>query len=263
AHAVASALIPWWILRRAIRTEAPDSQPTPERDLLRQMGRYCAPLLGARVTFIAGQNLSRVVLGKLFDVQLLGLFSFAFQTVERFVELVQTLPSSLMPSLTRLVANQERARLRFVFDQAFRLINVVACTVGFGLFVFAPEITRVVGSPLLEQSVPLLRILGLVPIARTAQQPQTMLFQAMKRPDMTLGLALLKFAGEFGSYVLFIPWLGLKGAAWANLFGALLAYAVSLWLMNRALPEGTEERMSTTVRSWLLLVPLLVVGYFL
>jgi O-antigen/teichoic acid export membrane protein len=263
AHAVASAIVPAWIVRREMRATPATSHEISERDLLRLMGRYCAPLLGARITFIAGQNLSRVVLGNLFEAKLLGLFSFAFQTVERFVELVQTLPSSLMPSLTRLVANQERERLRFVFDQAHRLINVVACSVGFGLFVFAPEITRAVGSPLLAESVPLLRILGLVPIARTAQQTPTMLFQAMKRPDVTLGLALLKFVGEFGSYLFFIPWLGLRGAAWANLLGAVLSFLGSLWFLARALPEGREERRASMLTSWLVLVPLLLVGYLL
>jgi hypothetical protein len=137
---------------------------------------YCTPLLGARLTFISGQNLGKIVLGKLFDLTQLGYFSFAFQTVERFVELASTLSSALMPSLTQLVARGERDRMRWVFDQAFRLIQVVAGALSLMLFVFAPELTRWVGSPLFAPAVPLLRILALAPLARTAHLPLNMMF---------------------------------------------------------------------------------------
>src|SRR5262249_23312187 len=118
----------------------------------------------------------------------LGFFSFAFQTVERFVEVAHTLPAALLPSLTKLVATGERERLRWVFDQAFRLIQAGACALSLGLFIFAPELTRWVGSPMFIPAVPLLRIMALVPLARTAQQPFTMLFQALRLPGIVLTL---------------------------------------------------------------------------
>ena len=49
------------------------------------------------------------MLGKLLDATSLGYFSFAFQTIERFVELVYPLPSALLPSLTHLVARGRSA----------------------------------------------------------------------------------------------------------------------------------------------------------
>jgi PST family polysaccharide transporter len=251
---VASA-VPSWMLRRA---EDRPAEGAPDDPTLRKaiLG-YSAPLLGARAAFLAGQNLSKVILGKLFTATELGYFSFAFQTVERFVELVHTLPSSLLPSLTHLVARGERDRLRWIFDQAFRLIQVVACMLALGLFVFAPEITLWVGSALFSPAVPLLRIMALVPIARTAQQPLTMLFQALRQPGTVLRLALLKFAVEFGSYFVLVPALGLAGAGWANLAGAVAAYAAALVALARALPEGVDERARAVVRAVTLLLPLL------
>jgi O-antigen/teichoic acid export membrane protein len=219
------------------------------------MVTYCAPLLGARAAFLSGQNLGKVVLGKVLSATELGYYSFAFQTVERFVELVHTLPSALLPSLTHLVTREERERLRYVFDQAFRLIQVVACGLAMLLFVFAPELTLWVGSPLFSPAIPLLRVLALVPIARTAQQPLTMLFQAMRRPGLVLLLALLKFAIEIGSYVLLVPSYGPMGAAWANVSGAVLSYVVALALLAVAMPEGAGERLSAVLRSVALLAP--------
>jgi O-antigen/teichoic acid export membrane protein len=241
AQGLVSTAVPLWALRGGR-----DAEPEPEvgtpRGLIRSIVGYCAPLLGARVTFLSGQNLGKVVLGKLFDATQLGYFSFAFQTMERFVDLVHTLPSSLLPSLTHLVARAERERLRYVFDQAFRLIQVLACMLSFGVFVFAREITLLVGSPLFEPAVPVLRVMALVPIVRTAQQPVTLLFQALRRPGTVLGLALLKFATEFAGYFTLVPWFGTIGAGWANLAGAVVAFVGSMIALSRLLPEGAGER---------------------
>lgn len=253
-------LAPAWMLRRARDPDPAPGDPAAPAGLLRPMIAYCAPLLGARAAFLSGQNLSKVVLGKLFGLADLGYFSFAFQTTERFVEMVHTLPSALLPSLTRLVANRERERLRWVFDQAFRLIQTAACALSLALFIFAPELTRWVGSPLFEPAVPLLRIMALVPIARTAQQPFTMLFQALRLPGTVLVLALVKFGVEFGCYFTLIPAVGLPGAGWANLAGAVLAFIGAHLALRRTLPDGAGERARATLLGVVLTVPLLAAG---
>jgi lipopolysaccharide exporter len=259
AQGVVSTLLPLWILRRATDA-APEIEVAGTRGLLRSIVRYCTPLLGARVTFLSGQNLGKVVLGKLFDSAQLGYFSFAFQTMERFVEVVHTLPSSLLPSFTHLVARDEQYRLRHVFDQSFRLIQVTGCLLSVGVFVFAREITLLVGSPLFEPAVPLLRIMALVPIARTAQQPITMLFQALRRPGTVFSLAIVKFVGEFSCYFTLVPALGMLGAGWANLVGAAASYAVALGLLARAMPDDVDERRRVVTRALGLSALLIAIG---
>src|SRR4029077_1169830 len=181
---------------RAKAATAADTDRSPAESagtIVSDMFRYCMPLLGARAAFISGQNLSRVVLGKFFAADALGLFSFAFQTVERFVGLVYAIPSSLLPSLTQLVARGETERLRRLLDKGFRLVATLACALSFMIFVFAEEITRVIGGERYLPAVGLLRILALVPWVRTAQQPLTMGFYALRRTGMVLVLALAKF----------------------------------------------------------------------
>uniref|UniRef100_A0A832I280 Polysaccharide biosynthesis protein C-terminal domain-containing protein n=1 Tax=Eiseniibacteriota bacterium TaxID=2212470 RepID=A0A832I280_UNCEI len=260
AQGLAATAVPLWYLRRA-RDEAPaaGAGAVPVgHGLLRQMIGYCVPLLGARLTFMSGQNLSRIVLGKMFTPHELGLFSFAYQTIERFVELAHTLPAAMLPALTRLVARGEHERLTRVFDQSHRIVQVVACTLSFGLFVFARELTLFVGSPLFASAIPLLQIMALVPIARTAQQPLTMLFQALKRPATVLHLALLKFGVEFACYFALVPAVGVAGAVIANLTGAAVSYAAALGVLAVAFPAGTNERLRNLGRSLLLFAPLLV-----
>lgn len=251
-----------WVLRHVRREAGAPVEPGIEGGLVRAMFAYCAPLYGARLSFLSGQNLGKLVLGKVLDPSTLGLFTFAFQTVERFVELAHTVPNSLLPSLTQVVANEDRERLRYVTDQAFRLIQLMACALSFVLFVFAYEIVRVVGSSLFVPAIPMLRILALVPIARTAQQPLTMLFQAMRRPGYVFGLAVAKLFAEVTGYFLLLLPLGAPGACWANLGGAVVAFAGSLMLAAVVLPEGVEERIGAVVRNLFLLLPALLMTLF-
>jgi O-antigen/teichoic acid export membrane protein len=208
---------------------------------------------------MSGQNLSTIVLGKLFSPELLGYFKFAFQTIERFNDLANAVPSSLMPSFTRLVAHGERERLCLIFDRALRLIQALACASSFGLFVFARELTLLVGGWPFVPAVPMLRVLALVPMARTSQQPLTMLFQALRRPGTVLVLSVVKFVTEFGAYFLLVGPLGVIGAAWANLAGALVAFVVAMVLLARMVPEGAPDRVRPGLAALVLLLPLLAI----
>ena len=238
--------------KRAASTRADGTDTSPEEPasaILRDIFHYCLPLLGARAAFISGQNLSRVVLGKFFPAEALGLFSFAFQTVERFVGLVYAVPSSILPSLTQLVARGETERMRRLLDKSFRLVATLACGLSFMVFVFAEEITRLLGGERYLPAVAILRVLALVPWVRTAHQPLTMGFYALRKTGTVLVLALLKFLTEMGSYFLLIPVLGLAGAAWANLAGALVAFAGALVFMSGALEDGGRHRRAVMGKS--------------
>jgi O-antigen/teichoic acid export membrane protein len=244
-----------WKRAAAARRDGTDTSPeeTP-RAILADIFRYCMPLLGARAAFISGQNLSRVVLGKFFPAEALGLFSFAFQTVERFVGLVYAIPSSLLPSLTQLVARGEPERMRRLLDKSFRLVATLACALSFGVFVFAEEITRLLGGERYLPAVGLLRILALVPWVRTAHQPLTMGFYALRKTKTVLVLAVAKFLTEMGSYFLLIPVLGLAGAAWANLAGALVAFAGAHAAMTGLVSGGGFHRRTVMLKTGLLVV---------
>lgn len=258
AQALLFSGVAWWqamrIARRPVQAPAADE---PDPPMLRQMFGYCMPLLGARAAFLSGQNLSKLLLAKVMDATQLGYFTFAFQTIERFVELAHTIPSTLLPSLTHLVAREERERLGYIFDQAFRLVQVAACAVAWCVFAFAPELTLWVGSPLFLPSLGMLQVLALVPIARTAQQPLTMLFQAMRRPGFVFTLAMVKLAVELSCYLIIVPRMGGLGAGYANLAGAVASYLGALMLAGLLLPETAGTRLGVLARALALVVPML------
>ncbi len=257
AQGLMASAVPLWMLRRAEDRRPGDGHDA--RTLLRHMVRYCLPLMGGRVTFLSGQNLSMIVLGKLFAPDLLGLYAYAFRTLERFAEVANTTATALLPSLTQLVARGERGRLRTVFDSALRFGQLGACALSFVVFAFARELTLVAAGHQFEPAVPMVRLLALVPIARTAQQPITMLLRALHRPGTELALALLKFATEFTCYFALVFTLGVIGAAWANLAGAAASYVAGLIVVQRLLPAD-GGRVRVLVRSLALTLPLMALA---
>ncbi len=224
-----------------------------EPPLLASMLRYCLPLLGARAAFLTSQHLSRAVLGKFLSLEQLGYFSFAFTVVDRFVSFVYALPSSLLPSLTQLLARGDRLRFQRLLDKSFRLIATAAAALSFGIFVFAEEITLLLGGAQYHPAIPVLTVMALVPWVRTAQQPLTMAFYALRQTSSVLGLALLKLGVEFAGYFLLIPILGLQGAAWAHVTGAILSFAAALALMGRNFRPARHRWVATAKATALLL----------
>lgn len=223
---------------RGLAASAAGPEGTPAASMLGGILRYCLPLLGARAAFLSGQNLSRVVLGAFMSLEALGYFSFAFTVVDRFVSFLYALPSSLLPSFTQLVTRHDRERFRMLFDKSFRLVATAAGVLSAGLFLFARELTAVVGGAEYLPAVPVLAVLGLVPWARTAQQPVTLAFHALRQTGRVLRLALLKLATEIGAYLLLIPVLGVLGAAWAALAGAAVSLVAAILLLGRGEPPS-------------------------
>src|SRR5205807_10392140 len=100
----------------------------------------------------------------------------------------------------------------------------------------------------------------LLPRARTAQQPLTMQFQATRLPGMVFALAMLKLSVELGCYFAIVPRLGGLGAAYANLAGALVSYAVALAFTAAVLPETALIRAGVVLRATLLTGTLLALS---
>ena len=158
-------------------------------------------------------------------------------------------PSSILPSLTQLVSAGEQDRVRRLLDKGFRLVATLAGALSFGIFVFAEEITRLLGGERYLPAVTILRVLAIVPWVRTAQQPLTMGFYALRRTGIVLGLAIAKFLVEMGSYFLLIPLIGLIGAAWANLAGAVVSFLGAIVLTGVALGDGGRHRWAVMAKT--------------
>jgi O-antigen/teichoic acid export membrane protein len=192
-----------------------------DRQILGKMLGYCLPLLGARAAYLSGQHLNKLILGSFLPAADVGYFGFAFTLVEKFVAILYAIPASLLPTLTSLRATRNFEKLKDVFWQTVKLVEVLAVCLGSFVFLFAAELALLLGGREFLPSLVLIKILALTPVFRTSQQPFTNLFYAYEKTKTVLVLALLKLGVEVLFYIILLPRMGVPGAA----LGTLLAFA--------------------------------------
>lgn len=227
----------------------------------RRIWRYVLPLLGARVFFLSGQHLNRLILGALMPARELGLAAFALMTIERFIALAGAVPNSLLPTLSRLRGEGADARIEQVVTQGYRLVTALAVLLMAGTFCLAREAVWITGgSEYLGAIVPL-QILALVPLFRTMQQPLNMSFYTYERTRTVFWLAAIKFAVEPLAYPILIPKLGVAGVAAASLLSSIVVFGPTSWAANRIFPGTSGERRGATTVAWTIGICVVAAGW--
>src|SRR5262249_5698381 len=216
--------------------------PLPQaRSLVSGIVRYTMPLYGARAAYLASQNLSRAVLGSFMHPVLFGYYSFALTMIERFATFIYALPFSILPSLTQLEARGDRARFGRLVDKGFRLVTTAACAVATVVALCAEPLTRLIGGSAYLPAVPVLRVLAVVLWLRTAHEPITMAFYALRHTGRVLAIGVGRLGLEIGAIFALVPWWGLRGAAWAAVLGAGFCLTAALFFLARELGQGSRR----------------------
>ena len=218
------------------------ADPLPQASsLVSGIVRYTMPLYGARAAYLASQNLSRALLGGFMHPVLFGYYSFALTMIERFATFIYALPFSILPSLTQLEARGDRARFGRLVDKGFRLVSTAACAVATVVALCAEPLTRLVGGTAYLPAVPVLRVLAVVLWLRTAHEPITMAFYALRHTGRVLAIGLGRLGLEIGAIFALVPWWGIRGAAWAAVLGAGFCLAAALFFLARELGQGSRR----------------------
>jgi O-antigen/teichoic acid export membrane protein len=228
------------------------ADPSDEVPGHRRIWEYVLPLFGARAFFLSGQHLNRLILGKLLSAHQLGIASFALMTIERFVGLAQAIPSSLLPTLSRLKGQNEHQSIEQVVTEGYRLVAACAFLLAAAVFALAREAVWITGGSEFLEAVAPLQILALTPLFRTMQQPLSMGFYTYERTRTVFWLAGLKFAVEPLAYPLLIPRLGVEGVAIANFLACIAVFGPSIRIADAMFPATAGARRAATARSWLL-----------
>lgn len=227
----------------------------------RRIWRYVLPLLGARVFFLSGQHLNRLILGALMPARELGLAAFALLTIERFIALAGAVPNALLPTLSRLRGEGLNDRIEQVVTQGYRLVTALAVLLMAGIFCLAREAVWITGGAEYAGAVVPLQILSLVPLFRTMQQPLNMSFYTFEKTRTVFWLAAIKFAVEPLAYPLLIPKLGVAGVAAASLLSSVVVFGPSSWAANRIFPASAGERRRATVVAWTIGAAVVAAGW--
>jgi O-antigen/teichoic acid export membrane protein len=245
------------VLRYLPRGEA----PAEEAPAHRAIWAYVLPLFGARIFYLSGQHLNRLILGILLSAHDLGLAAFALMTIERFIHLAGAVPTALLPSLSRLRGENQHRSIEEVVTEGYRLVAALALALSAGIFCFAREAVWITGGREFLGAILPLQILALVPLFRTMQQPLTMSFYTYERTRPVFWLAGLKFVVEPLAYPLLIPKLGVAGVAAASLLSSVIVFGPMTRLANQLFPRTADARRRATWKAWAIGIGVLALGW--
>lgn len=165
--------------------------PSPPRSAvgIRSMLRFGGIVsLNGFVMYVA-YNLDKVLLGRVFGAEVLGLYGRAYQLVSLPTEsLTSTLGSVMFPALSRV--QNDAPRLRAFFLRGYGLFLAVVLPVTAGGVLFAEDIVAVLLGPNWGQVVPIFRLLAPTILAFALINPMGTLMLASGHAVRSLKIAL-------------------------------------------------------------------------
>jgi O-antigen/teichoic acid export membrane protein len=196
----------------------------------RQLMRYAGALLVIDAAFALSTQAAPLMIGGFLGARAVGVF----QAPTRLIAFLQYPGISIANAVTPRLARREGHEPEVPpFVASLRYIVVFQALLMAPVLVWAEPITHVVLGPGYEQSAGVLRALapfiftaGIAPIVALG-------VNYLGEARLRLPISALDVVLEVGLTALFLPTIGLLGAAYATDIGALLYVPLHLWILKR------------------------------
>lgn len=201
------------------------------RQLAGQLFKFGASVTGVDILSVFGDNLSYIIVGKVFGAVALGVFSMAYRLPEMLlIGNLWVMTAVLFPAFSSIQDKPDELRRGFLFS--IRMVQLIAMPLCLGLFIAADPIIRVLFSDKWADAIPLLRILALFALAYSVGYHVGDVYKAIGRPDILLKLNIL-------GIVIYLPALligslyGLAGVAWGYFISIIIEQSLRIFVATR------------------------------
>lgn len=225
----------FWILYsrfyRKYREEAAD----PEPGLSKKIFRYSLPLTVMQGASLLDSKVDSILVGLLINPTAVGFYVLAKQIVDFASVPATSLGSAVAPALGSEKAGDRIGRAARLYEQSFVHMLLLYVPAGIGLFLVAePTIRYVFGTGYLD-AVPVLQVfsawLVILGVTRITSNPLDYLGLAGARARIRGAMAVANFVLN----LLFIPWLGVAGAALATVITTGIYVVTCVYFIHREL----------------------------
>lgn len=201
------------------------------RQIAKQLARFGASVTGVDILNVFVDNLSYIIIGRLFGVAALGVFTMAYRLPEMLIiGNLWVIAGVIFPAFSSIQDKPDELRRGFLVS--IRLVQLIAVPLCLGLFVAADPIVRVFFGEQWLETIPLLQILAIYSLIYSVGYHIGDVYKAIGRPDILLKLNIL-------SIFIMIPALltgsqfGLIGLAWGYLAAIALDQAITIYVATR------------------------------
>jgi O-antigen/teichoic acid export membrane protein len=201
------------------------------KNIAGQLIKFGASITGVDILNVFADNLSYIIIGKLFGVAALGVFTMAFRLPEMLlIGNLWVLAAVLFPAFSSIQDKPDELRRGFLFS--IRLVQLIAMPLCLGLFIAAEPIVLVIFGEQWLETIPLLRVLSIFALIYSVGYHVGDIYKAIGRPDILFKLNIL-------SIIIFIPLLligarfGLMGVVWGYLVGVIFDQVIGIYIATR------------------------------
>ncbi|HRQ23122.1 MAG TPA: oligosaccharide flippase family protein, partial [Anaerolineales bacterium] len=201
------------------------------RGIAGQLVRFGASITGVDILTVFVDNLSYIVIGRLFGLASLGVFTMSYRLPEMLIiGNLWVMAAVLFPAFSSIQDKPDELRRGFLIS--IRLVQLIAMPLCVGLFIAADPIVRVVFGDQWLETIPLLRILSMYALITSIGYHVGDIYKAIGRPDILFKLNIL-------SIFLMLPALligslyGLIGVAWGYLIAIALDQMIGIYIATR------------------------------
>ncbi|MEA2368662.1 MAG: hypothetical protein QOH38_1380 [Thermoleophilaceae bacterium] len=217
-------------------------------DARRRLARYAGALFAIDASFTAAVQASPLLIGAFLSPTAVGLF----QAPARLIVFLQYVGTSVANGVAPgLAAREGHERDASTFARAFRYLIVYQAVLVAPVVVWAEPITRLLLGSGYGRSADVLRALApyiyMSGLAALAAGGVNYLGEARRR----VPLALLDLVLAVGLTAVFVPTIGLLGAAYASDIGSLFYVPLHLWIARRFIHLPLRPLVLSMVRGLL------------
>ncbi|MEM9984405.1 MAG: polysaccharide biosynthesis C-terminal domain-containing protein, partial [Bacteroidota bacterium] len=199
--------------------------------------------------FAMGSSLGSILLQRL-DVLMLGYFlgpaSVALYNIgtklTNYLEIpLRAVSLVIFPQLSQTFTEQGEAAMARLWEKSLSQLVALVIPPCVLLFVLARPAIVLIAGPDYASAAPVLQIFLITALIKPWGRMAGISLEAIGKPNLNFRLVWISLLLNGGWNLLFIPWVGVVGAAWATVLSMLLTTLAGLWLLKKQLPLDYTE----------------------
>lgn len=203
-----------------------------DKKLAWEMFHFGKFILASSIVYFLYSNLDNLVIGKLLGVTMLGYYAIARNASNLLSDYFLGKVGMIMyPAYSKIQDNKEDVQR--VLLKTLKYISIIAFPFGFGLFIFAPDILRVVFGEKWLPAANILRILAFVGIFRSLGAAIWPIFLARGKAKADFQINVVQVVIFFALVVPLAFKFGLMGVGFALLISTVISFFIGLIRIKR------------------------------
>ncbi len=225
AGAVASVILVWILLPWRPRLSI-------DRGIAASLFKFSSSIVGSDVLTVFIDNVDYLIVGRLFGLAALGVYTFAYRLPELLViGNLWILGTIAFPAFASIQDKPDEMRRGFL--GSVRLVELIVTPIALGLIVAADPLVRVVFGQEWLDIIPILRVLAAYAWIYSIGFHVGGIYKAVGRPDILLKLSIFSIVIIVPSLLIGAHFFGVIGVAYGHLFAVIVRRVISLVVATR------------------------------